>query len=185
MSVYALLTLLPLLALLCWAAVQDAATRRIPNWLNFSLILSGILQGGISLGWPGVSHALIGMLCGAGLTIVLFALGALGGGDVKLLAGVGAWMGPWAAVQTFALAAIIGMVVVLWQATYQGRLRTLFRNSAVVAINLAHVSDVGVEHAMETGRSCRSVDRPLPYAVPVCLAVLALTLGSCLAGGMR
>jgi hypothetical protein len=56
----------------------------------------------------------------------------------------------------------------------QGRLRILSRNSAVLAINLVHLGDVGVEHAAATGRSCRSVEKPLPYAVPVLIAVISL-----------
>jgi prepilin peptidase CpaA len=184
MSTPSLLMLVPMLALLAWAAVQDAATRRIPNWLSFSLILSGLLHGWTSNGSAGLSQSLLGMLSAFGLMLVLYALRAVGGGDVKLLAGVGAWLGAWAAIQVFAMEAVIGMIIVLIQAQRQGRLRTLFRNSAVLAINLAHVSDVGVDHVSNTGQSCRSVDRPLPYAVPVCLAVFILTAGRSLAAGV-
>ena len=55
---------------------------------------------------------------------------------------------------------------------------TLLRNSAVLLVNLWHWSDVGTAHLVETGRGSRSVDRPLPYAVPVLAAtilVVALT----------
>jgi hypothetical protein len=47
-------------------------------------------------------------------------------------------------------------------------------NTTVLTINLVHLQDVGIEHAQATGRSCRSIDRPLPYAVPVLLAVLMI-----------
>ena len=43
-----------------------------------------------------------------------------------------------------------------------------------LAVNLVHVRQVGVEHAKATGLACRSVDRPLPYAVPTGLAVVVL-----------
>jgi prepilin peptidase CpaA len=104
----------------------------------------------------------------------MFAIGAVGGGDVKLLAGIGAWLGPWAVFQVFCVEAVIGMVIVLAQAAAQGRTQTLLRNSAVLAVNLAHVNDVGLDHVKATGQSSRSVDRPLPYAVPVLIAVLIL-----------
>jgi hypothetical protein len=100
---------------------------------------------------------------------------------VKLLAAVGAWLGPWRVLAVFMMAAIIGMAMVLTQATRQGRLRVLFRNSAAVAINLVHVRDLGVEHAKAAGQSCRSVEQPLPYAIPVLAAVLAL-LGMAVVG---
>ena len=56
----------------------------------------------------------------------------------------------------------------------QRRMRTLFRNSAVLAVNLAHMNTLGVEHVKETGKTTRSVDRPLPYAVPVLIALVIL-----------
>jgi prepilin peptidase CpaA len=178
MSPHALMLLkyLPLAALLFWAAVGDCRSRRIPNWLTLPLAVAGILQSFCSVHTATPGQALLGFAAGFALTIVLFALGALGGGDVKLLAAVGAWIGPQRVFAVFLVAAVIGMLMVLAQAARQGRLRVLFRNSAAVAINLVHVRDLGVEHARRTGQSCRSVDEPLPYAVPVLAAVLLLLL---------
>jgi prepilin peptidase CpaA len=178
MDTYGMLMAAPALALLVWAAAEDLRSRRIPNWLSFSLILGGIGQS-VAFGVVSTpTTALLGFLVGFGLTVVLFVLGALGGGDVKLLAGVGAWFGPHAAVATFAIAAIVGAVMVLSQALAQGRMKVLCRNTAVLAVNLAHVGDVGLDHAKATGQSCRSVDRPLPYAVPVLIAVAVLVARS-------
>jgi prepilin peptidase CpaA len=166
--------MVPLLLMLIWAAMVDLRTRRIRNWLTFSMILTGLLRP-ILVGGPlSVEQAALGMVVGMALPLALFALGALGGGDVKLLAGVGAWLGPFPAVEVFCLAAIFGMVIVLVQATAQGRLGTLSRNSAVLAMNLVHINDVGLEHATATGKSSRSVDKPLPYAVPVLMAVASI-----------
>jgi prepilin peptidase CpaA len=164
----------PLLALLVTAAVTDLRARRIPNWLTFSLVIAGLLQSFLAIRTVAPGASALGLLAGFGLTFILFALGALGGGDVKLMAGVGAWVGPGPVVAVFAITAIIGMVIVLTQAIMQGRLRALLTNTTVLTINLVHLQDVGLEHAQATGRSCRSVDRPLPYAVPVLLAVLLM-----------
>jgi prepilin peptidase CpaA len=182
MANYALLMLVPLIAMLAWAAILDLRSRRIPNWLTFSVMLTGMFQ---SLSNPivGPREALLGLLAGFGLTFVLFALGALGGGDVKLLAGVGAWIGAQPVFFIFAVAAIIGMIMVLGQCLAQRRVRVLLRNSASVAINVMHIGIVGVEHTTKTGKSCRSVDRPLPYAVPVLLSVLVLIVGRTLWNG--
>jgi len=121
---------------------------------------------------PG--QALAGLGVGFAIPFVLFALGALGGGDVKLLAGIGAWIGVAGVIQVFLGAAIVGLVIVLVQCAYQGKLFALFRNSAVVAMSLMHVGELGVQHAAETGQACRSIDRPLPYAVPVLVATLVV-----------
>ncbi|HVT89919.1 MAG TPA: A24 family peptidase [Tepidisphaeraceae bacterium] len=171
-----LLPIAPMLALLLWAAVQDVRTRKIRNWLTFTMALSGLLASMLHRGAVAPSQAGLGLLVGFAIPFVLFVLGALGGGDVKLLAGVGAWLGPAGAIQVFAAAAIAGMVIVLVQCTYQGKLFALLRNSAVMAISLVHVNQLGVEHAAATGQSCRSVDRPLPYALPVLMATVLVVL---------
>ena len=175
MSYYSVLPMLPLLALLTWAAVQDLRTRRIRNWLTLSLAWSGLI-GSVALAGRGLTvsptESLSGILAGFALPFVLFALGALGGGDVKLLAGVGAWVGPVNVLLVFVVAALVGLVIVVAQSVAQGRLVTLFRNSAVLLINLWHWSDLGSAHVAETGRGSRSVDRPLPYAVPVLAATV-------------
>ena len=179
MNTYTLLMCAPVVAMLAVAAVIDWRTRRIPNWLTFTLVLSGIAQSFMPHALVSPGNAMLGCLAGFTLTFVLYALGAVGGGDVKLLAGVGAWFGPQAALAVFAVEAIVGMVMALSQAAYQGRVSLLLKNSALVAVNLAHVTDVGLEHARQTGQACRSIDRPLPYAVPVLVAVVIL-----LAAGM-
>jgi prepilin peptidase CpaA len=169
------LTFLPLLILLAWAAVVDARIRKIRNWLTVSLVICGFVQSFGALGAartvsPGMSA--LGMLAGFSLPFLLFAIGALGGGDVKLMAGIGAWLGPWPVLLVFAAEAVIGMTIVLAQAAWSGKLRLLLRNTAVVTVNLLHVSDVGVDHVRQTGEGCRSIDRPLPFAVPTLFATL-------------
>jgi prepilin peptidase CpaA len=175
-NTYTLLMCAPVLALLVVAAVIDWRTRRIPNWLTFTLVLSGLAQSFMPHAVVSPGNALLGLLTGFALTFALYALGAVGGGDVKLLAGIGAWLGPQAALAIFAVEAIVGMVMALAQAAYQGKTRLLLKNSALVAVNLAHVTDVGIEHARQTGQACRSIDRPLPYAVPVLIAVMILAV---------
>jgi prepilin peptidase CpaA len=183
MSKLAILHLLPLFVMLAIAVVTDIRTRRIRNWLTFSLALTGLAQSFTFMHTVTPAASFLGLAAGFCLTFVLFAMGGLGGGDVKLLAGVGAWLGPLPVLAVFCLEAVIGMVIVLIQATLQGRLTQLLHNSALVAVNLTHVNELGVAHVSATGKSCRSVDRPLPYAVPVFLGVAALVAASWLRHG--
>lgn len=171
-----LLPLAPLLVLLVIAASEDLRTRKIPNWLTLLLILSGLARPALASGGPGILLSVAGLFAAAVIPFVLFAIGAMGAGDVKLMAGVGAWLGPVAGPAVYLLATVLGMFIVLAQAAAQRRLPLLFRNSALVAMNLAHVREVGLDHAASTGRSARSIGRPLPYAVPVLLGAALLLL---------
>jgi len=173
---HGLLPYLPLVVLLAWAAVIDVRQRRIPNWLTLLLILSGFAQSFLGTRTVSPPWSLLGILAAAALPFALFAIGALGGGDVKLMAGVGAWLGPTPALAVFVIEKVVGLIIVVTQAAIQGRTRVLLRNSAVVTMNLLYVRQVGLEHAAQTGRGCRSVDRPLPFAVPALIAVLLVVL---------
>ncbi len=164
----------PLIAMIATAAITDLRARRIPNWLTFSMVIAGVAQSFFSMRTVGPLASLTGMMTGFALSFLMFAIGAMLGGDVKIMAGVGAWVGPMPVVAVFAITQVIGMVIVLTQAVYQGRLRTLLTNTTVLTINLVHLQDVGVDHAVATGQSCRSLDRYLPFAVPVLLALLVM-----------
>jgi len=169
-----LLRCAPLLVLLTLAARIDMRERRIPNWLNLLIILGGLAQSFFATRLVGPEMSVLGLFAGAAIPFLLFAIGALGAGDVKLMAGVGAWVGPLPSLIVFLVEKVVGLIIVLVQAAIQGRTRLLFRNSALIAMNLLYVKEVGMEHVSATGRSARSIDRPLPYAVPVLIAVLVV-----------
>jgi prepilin peptidase CpaA len=168
---------LPMLGLLTWAAAVDMRCRRIPNWITFSMMLAGFAQ---SFTWArtvgGPADSMLGFLTGFGLTFIMFGLNAMGGGDVKLLAAIGAWLGPVPTLLIFAAESIIGMLWVLAQAGWEGRLKRLLQNSTVIAMSLATAVEnggAGLDEAAETGKACSSPSR-LPYAVPVLFATILI-----------
>jgi prepilin peptidase CpaA len=180
--------LAPLLVMLAVAAVIDARQRRIPNWLTFGLLIAGVVRAA-AMGWSshtglaaGIGHSLLGMLVGGSVPLVLFALKAVGGGDVKLMAAIGAWIGPEPVIAVLVIEKVVGLVMVLAQATYEGRTLALFRNSALIATNFAYASEIGLENAVENGKACRSIGRRLPFAVPVLVATCVVALMNTFAG---
>lgn len=74
-------------------AVKDALGRRIPNWLTYSGLIAALLVRIVLGGWAELRGGLAGMLTAGGIFFLLFLLGGMGGGDVKLMAAVGAWVG--------------------------------------------------------------------------------------------
>jgi prepilin peptidase CpaA len=88
-----------LAAMLLAAAALDLRSRTIPNGLNLAIALLALpyyWAVGLAL-WPDVALQLgVAILVFAAFAGV-FALGAMGGGDVKLVAAVALWL-PWPGV---------------------------------------------------------------------------------------
>lgn len=101
------------------AAVVDARTGRIPNALTYPGIGCGLALGL----WPGLGPELAASLAGLFIVFVpalaLFALSGIGGGDVKLLAAVGALVGYPLVVDVVFYAIVagcaLGLIVIIWQ----------------------------------------------------------------------
>jgi prepilin peptidase CpaA len=87
-------------------AVTDIQSARIPNRLTYSALLAALSLRVALLGLPGLKSGAVGMVVAGGLFLLLFVLGAMGGGDMKLMAAVGAWVGS-AQVTTLILAAAL------------------------------------------------------------------------------
>lgn len=101
------------------AAFMDSFRFKVYNVLTLPLIASGLLYHGVTGGWAGLGLSFSGLLVGFGLLLIPFLMGGIGAGDVKLLAGVGAWTGlPWI-VYIFICAGLaagsLGFMISLWQ----------------------------------------------------------------------
>jgi prepilin peptidase CpaA len=101
--------------LLTAAFISDLRTMRIPNRLNFAALAAGMLYHAAAGAWVGLDeamarsgpwlpavlraagHGLFEACAGAGtgfaIMLLLYRLGAVGGGDVKLFAALGSWIG--------------------------------------------------------------------------------------------
>lgn len=105
------------------ATVVDIRTRRIPNALTATM--AGIGVGLAASGTSGVSlwASMAGFALGLALMMPGHALGATGAGDVKLMAAVGAMVGPGTVLMAFAFTAIVGGLMALAIAIRRQRLR--------------------------------------------------------------
>jgi prepilin peptidase CpaA len=75
------------------ACIDDLRRRQISNWIPGSAFVSGLVLQTVQHGWRGTGSALLGTLAGAGVFLIFYLLGGMGGGDVKLMAGFGALLG--------------------------------------------------------------------------------------------
>jgi prepilin peptidase CpaA len=104
------------------ALVSDVRTRRIPNWLTGSTLLIGLLVNLFASGPPGLVAAVTGMAVGFLLLIPFYVLRAVGAGDVKLLAALGAVLGVQALLAVAAAGALVGGLMSLIILARRGRL---------------------------------------------------------------
>lgn len=76
------------------AVAEDLWRRRISNWTSGLALASGLaVQCGLK-GWSGLWAGVLGCAAGFAVFLVFYLLGGMGGGDVKLMAGFGALLGP-------------------------------------------------------------------------------------------
>jgi prepilin peptidase CpaA len=81
------------LALVVSAALIDIVSRRIPNWLVLPFLAGGVAFGVAQHGLAGLEKSLGGIALAAGAMGILCWLRAMGMGDLKLCAAIGAWIG--------------------------------------------------------------------------------------------
>jgi prepilin peptidase CpaA len=92
---------IPLIVVLTTVLVgagTDLWSFRLPNVLTIPLLLSGVVYHAALAGPGGLAGAILGTVVGGVPLLILYAAGGMGAGDVKLMAGVGAWLGPWVAL---------------------------------------------------------------------------------------
>jgi len=110
-------------------AVTDVRSARIPNRLTYSALVVALVLRGASLGLPGLKSGAIGVLIAGGLFLLLFVLGAMGGGDMKLMAAVGAWVGSNEVMTLILAAALAGGVLAIGRMIVRNMLREALRNT--------------------------------------------------------
>jgi len=129
------LDLLPALVLLlvfAFALWHDVRSRRIPNQLIVLGSLAGfllhlLLPSGSGLFTPpigsqGILFSVSGFVLGLLLLLPFYAIRTLGAGDVKLMALVGAFIGPWGVMGATLLTMLVGGVLALVVAACSGQL---------------------------------------------------------------
>ena len=113
------------------AALLDARTGHIPNWLTLgSLVLAPLAKALIFASFAALGIALIGAALGALLPWLVYRAGGMGGGDVKLFAAVGALLQPLASLHAVTYAFVAGAAWAIVLLVRQGRVRLVLGNAA-------------------------------------------------------
>jgi prepilin peptidase CpaA len=151
------------LAVGCAACVTDVRSKKIPNSLTFGAAGAAIVFHTVMPAGAGLIGAVEGWFVGALIMFVPFALRGLGGGDVKLIAALGAWLGPANAMWLALYAGVAGFVMALVVALYSGYLRKALVN---VWFLLQHWTVNGIRPLDDVSLEGSSGPR-LAYALPI------------------
>lgn len=153
-------------ALLLAAAWSDLRSRRIPNALTMSGLAAALLLRAL-VGPEVLIEGVVGALLAFVLTLPFLMLGVIGGGDVKLLIAIAAFMGPRHFLWAAALIAIIGGMVAIVDAGRRGMLYPVLFNCGEI---LKHWATFGRRGA---NRSVSSVGAlTIPYGVAIAAGAL-------------
>ena len=110
------------------AAVIDVRTHRIPNMLTFGSAAAAFVYYASTGGLHGLGVSAGGWAVGVALFLPLFLVRGMGGGDVKLLGAVGAWLGPMGVLYAGLYSVLAGGVLALLVGLKHGYLGKAFSN---------------------------------------------------------
>ncbi|MEK4853922.1 A24 family peptidase [Paenibacillus sp. FSL H7-0756] len=116
------------------ALFTDIRWMRIPNWITLPALIGGLLLQMIINGWQGLLFSLCGSGAGFVLLLIMYFTGAVGAGDVKLFAAIGAWTGVLFSLQVIVysvlLGAVVGWIIILYRRETGRRLRSMINRTA-------------------------------------------------------
>jgi prepilin peptidase CpaA len=158
------------------AAVIDGKQLRVPNWITFPLVISGWIYSaaaGYFSGdglFAGLGWSLFGTAVGLALLLPAYAIGGMGAGDVKLLAGVGAWLHGETTFYAFCLSAVVGGVLAIGMAAWRRSLGKHTLQARTILNEIVTIRDPKVLAAIAAER--KSSMLLLPYGIPIAIGAI-------------
>jgi prepilin peptidase CpaA len=161
---------------LCAAAVAmatDIRTRRIPNVLTLPLLLAGLIEATVARGGlHGLLDALAGCLVVGVPFVLLFLFAGGGGGDAKLMAAIGAWLGVWQGAVVLVCVTVAGAVLGLAFAALRRQLAPVLRNMRMIGQGVwcavaARKAPGDVQALMPDSATMLK----MPYGIAICAGV--------------
>jgi len=153
----------------------DYSQRRVPNWLNAALIVSGFAAQAWFHGAAGLGEGLLGLLVGFGVLIGPWLMNGMGAGDVKLMAAIGVWFGPWMTLVSFCVGGMIGGVIAVVMIVGSGRIAHAWANLGVILVKMSGWRTMFGDFG--SAKSFGPTSQLLPYGVPLTIGSLIVLAG--------
>jgi prepilin peptidase CpaA len=153
------------------AGVYDIRYRRIPNWLVLPALLLGFLLNGFLYLGEGLLRSALGMGLAMLIYFPLYLLRGMGAGDVKLMAALGALVGPANWLFIFVVSALLGGVLAVILTLATGRFRQTLRNLGFMLWEMAHLRPPHLRSEELDIKSPKAVK--LPHGAVIALGSIA------------
>lgn len=158
-----------------WASWIDYSQRRVPNWLNAAIAITGFVAQGWYFGLAGLGAGALGLLVGFAVLIVPWLMHGMGAGDVKLMMAMGVWLGPtWTAI-AFCVGALVGGLIAVVMIVSSGRTWNAWANLGTILCKVSNRSTIFSEFG--SARSFGATSQLLPYGVPLTIGTLMVFFG--------
>lgn len=154
-------------------AVIDGIQLRVPNSLTFPMIVTGwIYSYTLSAypGWEGLTYSLMGTVVGLAVLLPAYAIGGMGAGDVKMMAGIGAWMWVEVTLYSFAIATIVGGVLAVAMVLLSGTWQKHQAQFWGIWNEICTIRDPEKLAAIAAER--KPSMRLLPYGIPIAIGTI-------------
>lgn len=145
-----------------FAVMMDITAHRIPNWLTFTIASICLLMQVWFGGWSGFLLSAGGVLAGMLCFLPSYIFGAMGAGDVKLMAAVGAALGPWYVLVAVIYTVLAGGVIALVYIGVKGGMGSMVRRYGRMFVHLFHGQLLYLPPAVNEAAATR-----IPYAMAV------------------
>jgi prepilin peptidase CpaA len=157
-------------------AATDVWKFKVHNILTLPLLAGGLIYHAIAAGPAGLAGSFLGALCGFGLLISLYLKGGMGAGDVKLMTGVGAWLGLPMIFYVFIASSLAAGIYALFVIVLYGRTGETWTNLKIIWFRISAAGrHLGAEDRVETAVEQQDRrGRIIPFAAMIALGVLAV-----------
>ncbi len=158
-------------AVLVVAAVIDGWKLKVPNWLTFPFVFAGWTYSAFWFGWAGLGWSMMGTGIGLLLLLPAYAIGGMGAGDVKLLAGVGAWVWGSVTFYAFCVSAVVGGFMAIAMVIYSRKIG--HHKNQFLAILTEILILRNPDQLSEIAAQRKSSMMLLPYGIPIAIGTIA------------
>ena len=152
------------------AGITDLRWRRIPNWLTFPAAAIALILHAVAGGWQGAKLSLLGAALGLAVLLPFVLIRSLGGGDWKLVGGLGAFFGPARLVPVLIYTLLINGLMALVLIIMKKRIGKTLRNLVAMIASIFRLRMPGPDLTIDSPDAVK-----VPFGVAAAVAVLLYT----------